>query len=159
MEAIRNWALTVCGAAVLCTVLRWVFPDTAIGRQGRMVLPCVFLCALLLPLQGLRLSVNQINFTQQSADVERLESRLHSQMIAQVNDTLLAMTNQALNTHGFSAKKVTADMDIGEDGRIDMGQITLFVDEDTLLKGAQVRQIAEKRLGTAVVLAEWEDNG
>ena len=55
------------------------------------------------------------------------------------------------------AKKVVIDMDIGEDGSISMGQITLYVDEKTARSAAAVRQVVEKRLGTDVVLAVWEE--
>lgn len=157
MEALRSWALTVCGAAVLCTLLQRLFPDTAIGRQGRLLLPCLFLCALLTPLRGLGGAVQVPTFTVEEADSAALETRLRQQTVAQVNTTLLAMANQALSTYGYQAKKVVTDMDISEEGRISMGQITLYVDEDTLQHGAQIRQIVEKRLGTAIVLARWEE--
>ena len=55
-------------------------------------------------------------------------------MVAQVNQRLLETVNQSLATYGWQAKKVVTDMDIGEDGSISMGQITLYVDEDTAVR-------------------------
>ncbi len=157
METLRGWALTVCGAAVLCTLLQRLFPDTVIGRQGQLLLPCLFLCALLSPLRGIRATVQVPTFTVAETNSAALEARLQQQTVEQVNTTLLAMANQALSSHGFEAKKVVTDMDILEDGRISMGQITLYVDEDTAPYWAQVKQIVEKRLGTDIVLARWEE--
>ncbi len=157
MTFIRDWAVAVCSAAVLCTLLSRLFPDTAIGRQGRLLLPCLFVCALLVPLAGGMPDFSLPDFTATEVETEALEARMQQQMTQQVNNTLLAMANQALQNYGYTAKKVTVDMDIHPDGRIDMGQITLYVDEDTLLHGAEVKQIAEKRLGTQVYLARWEE--
>jgi hypothetical protein len=91
------------------------------------------------------------------ADSAALTARMRQQMVAQINTGLLEMVNQSLATYGWQAKKVVADMDIAEDGSISMGQITLYVDEDTAVRATAVKQIAEKRLGTAVTVAVWED--
>lgn len=157
MEGLRNWALVVCGAAILCTLVQRLFPDTTIGRQGRLLLPCVFLCALLVPLRGISGTVQVPTFKAGQTDTSVLETRLQQQTVAQVNTALLAMANQALASHGFEAKKVVADMDILDDGSINMGHITLYVDEDTILHWAQVKSIVEKRLGSDITLAKWEE--
>ena len=86
-----------------------------------------------------------------------LESRMKQQLVARVNASLLEMANQALVGYGWQAKKVVADMDIGEDGCISMGQITVYVDKETARFASAVRQVVEKRLGTEVTLALWED--
>ncbi len=159
MHALNTWAAAVCTAAVLCTLLGRLFPDTSIGRQGRVLLPCVFLLALLSPLAGGLKGVQLPAFTEEKVDTAVLEARLRQQTVQQVNDTLLAMCNQALSSYGYEIKKVVTDMDIAADGRISMGQITLYMDEDTVPHSAAVRQIVEKRLGTPVVLARWEESG
>ena len=84
---------------------------------------------------------------------------MHQQVTAQVNTTLTQMVNQALSGYGWEAKKVVADMDIREDGSIDMGQITVYVDAVTARRATAVGQVAAKRLGTAVQVAVWEETG
>ena len=159
MEALRSWTVTVCTAAVVCTLLYRLFPDTGIGRQGRMLLPCLFLCALLMPLTAVDLSGALTMPDTSVADGAELTARMRQQVSAQVNETLLAMVNQALGSYGFSAKKVTADMDIREDGSISMGQITVYVDEETAQRSVLVKQVAEKRLGTGITLVLLEEHG
>ena len=160
MEELRQWAVAVCAAAVVCTLLRQLFPDNRLGEQGRMLLPCLFLCVLLSPLSSAFLDVKLPDFTEGNAlDTENITAQMGQQMEKQVNDTLLAMVNQSLNTYGLSAKKVEADMDIGADGSINMGQITLYVDEEVARRATAVRQIAEKRLGTTVEVAVWQESG
>lgn len=158
MEGLRQWAVAVCAAAVVCTLLRHLFPDDSLGQQGRMLLPCLFLCVLLSPISGLSQGVKLPDFTAETApDSADLTARMRQQVAAQINDTLLRMVNQSLDGYGWSAKKVVADMDIGEDGSIQMGQITLYVDEDVARRATAVRQVAEKRLGTAVEVAVWQE--
>ncbi len=157
MEALRGWALAVCAAAVLCTLLHRLFPENALGQQGRMLLPCLFLLAVFAPLPGVTLSFPEVQ-TQASVDTQALRARMQQQTAATVNSTLLSMANQALSSYGVQAKKVVADINIDEDGRINMGQITVYIDNETLNMAAAVRQVVEHRLGTSVMIAEWEEN-
>lgn len=160
MEALRQWTLAVCAAAVVCSILQQLFPDNGVGRQGRLVLTTAFLCVLLSPLSGLNSPVKLPDFTgATSVDSAALTARMRQQLAEQVNATLLAMVNQSLDGYGWSAKKVVADMDIDEEGSIRMGQITVYVDEDVARRAAAVRQVAEKRLGAAVTVAVWEETG
>ena len=160
MEGLRQWAVAVCAAAVVCTLLRHLFPDNRLGEQGRMLLPCLFLCVLLSPISSLSSAAKLPDFTaQNTTETADLGTRMKQQLTAQVNDTLLQMVNRSLAGYGWSAKKVVADMDIAEDGSIEMGQITLYVDEAVARRATAVRQIAEKRLGTAVEVAVWQETG
>ena len=160
MKGIQTWAVAVCAAAVVCTLLRYLFPDSRLGQQGRMLLPCLFLCVLLSPVSGLSKPVKLPNFTEENtADAAQITARMRQQLTAQVNDTLLQMVNQSLSGYGWSAKKVVTDMDIAQDGSIRMGQITLYVDEDVARRATAVRQVAEKRLGTTVEVAVWQETG
>ena len=157
MEGIQKWAVAVCAAAVVCTLLRHLFPDTRLGQQGRMLLPCLFLCVLLSPISGISDGVKLPDFTaKNTANSEQIAARMRQQVVEQVNTTLLQMVNQSLAGYGWSAKKVVADMDMAEDGSIRMGQITLYVDEEVARRSTAVKQVAEKRLGMSVEVAVWE---
>ena len=157
MDSLRQWAVAVCAAAVVCTLLRQFFPENRLGEQGRMLLPCLFLCVLLSPISAGLTDVKLPDFTaENTVDTEEITARMREQMTRQVNDTLLRMVNQSLDSYGWSAKKVVADMDIADDGSIRMGQITLYVDEEVARRSTAVQQVAEKRLGMAVEVAVWE---
>lgn len=160
MDGLQRWALTACAAAVLCTLVYRLFPENSLGRQGRMLLPCLFLLAILAPLSDDGWSFSLPETTTSSAEqTEALQARVNQQTVAYVNETLLDMANQALASYGVQAKKVVTDINIATDGSIDMGQITVYIDKDTLNMAAAVRQVVENRLGTAVVIALWEENG
>lgn len=160
MDAVRQWAVAVCATAVVCTLLRQLFPDTRLGEQGRMLLPCLFLCVLLTPISSHFQDVKLPSFTAENTlDEEEITARMRQQITTRVNDTLLAMVNQALEGYGWAAEKVEAEVDIAEDGSISMGQITLYVDEQVARRSTAVRQVAEKRLGQTVEVAIWQRAG
>ena len=157
MERFGGWAVAVCAAAVVCALLRLLFPENALGRQGRLLLSCLFLCVLLSPLSGGDWAVNVPAFTVEEAlDSAALTARMRQQTVTQVNEALLRMVNQSLAVYGWEAQKIVTDMDIAEDGSISMGRILLYVDEDTAKRATAVRQVAEKRLGTEVMVLVWE---
>ena len=123
-----------------------------------MLLPCLFLCVLLSPISSLSYDVKLPSFTAGNViDEAAITARMRQQVVAQVNDTLLQMVNQSLDSYGWSAKKVVAQMDIAADGSIRMGQITLYVDEEVARRATAVKQVAEKRLGTTVEVAVWKE--
>ena len=160
MDSLRQWAVAVCAAAVVCTLLRQLFPENRLGEQGRMLLPCLFLCVLLSPILSDSSSVKLPDFTEENTiNTAEITAKMREQMTAQVNDALLRMVNQSLDGYGWTAKKVVADMDIADDGSIRMGQITLYVDEEVARRATAVRQVAEKRLGTTVEVAVWQESG
>ncbi len=154
MDEWRRWAVTVCTAAVVCTLCSRLFPDNSLGRQGRMLLPCVFLCVLLSPLLSLTSVTPAPSVTYTQSSGAALELRMRQQLVTRVNDTLLEMVNQALASYGMSVKKVATDMDIDENGCIGIEHIVLYVDENTAQRSILVKQVAEKRLGTTVTVTE-----
>ena len=158
MESVGSWAITVCTAAVVCTLFSVLFPDNALGRQGKLLLPCLFLCAFLTPVAG-KIDWHLPNVSPAAADTAAMSAVVREQTVRQVNAALTAMVDQALSTYGLHAEKVEATMDIREDGSIDIGQITLWVDETTARRGSVVRQVAKKRLGQAVVMKLVEGSG
>ena len=160
MEGLRTWAVAVCTVAIVCTLVDRLFPDTGLGWQGKLLLPCVFLCVLLSPLSGGVFTVKLPDLTaDKPLDSAALTARMRQQTVQLINEKLLQIVNQSLSSYGWSAKKVMADMDIAEDGSISMGQIVLYVDEDTAKRSTAVRQVAEKRLGTEVRIVVWEETG
>ena len=158
MEGLRQWAMVVCTAAVVCSLLGILFPDNRLGHQGKMVLPCVFLCVLLSPLAG---GVNRVklpDFTQEEPlDSAGFAARVSQQTVAQVNGMLQQMLDESFQKYGWKVEKVVTDMDIAADGGIHMGQITIYVDEGAASQVAQIGQVAERRLGMPVAVAIWEE--
>ena len=159
MTGFRSWAVLSCTAAVVCTLLYRLFPESSLGRQGRLLLPCVFLCVLLTPLLQWQPTLPDITSEPTVADSTALTKKMQQQTELQTEAILLQMVNQALKSYGMEAKKVDCTMDIDRDNRISMGQITLYVDARNAVRSSLVKLVAEKRLGAAVTVAQWEGDG
>lgn len=159
MTGFRSWAVLCCTAAVVCTLLYRLFPESSLGQQGRLLLPCVFLCVLLTPLLQWQPTLPDVTGEPITADSGALTAVMEQQTEQQIEAILLQMVNQALESYGMEAEKVDCTMDIEEDNRINMGQITVYVDARNAARSSQVKQVAEKRLGTAVTVAQWEEDG
>lgn len=156
MQALQTWAVSVCSAAVVCAILYRLFPDSSVGKQGRLLLPTVFLFVLISPL----FSVGAVEWspTETAAvlDTAALQAQVRRQTVQRVNATLLQMVNQALASYGYQAEKVVTDMDIAENGSISMGQIVVYVDARAAQRSALITQVAQQRLGMAVTVREME---
>lgn len=159
MQPLQTWAVGVCAAALVCALLYRLFPDTSLGRQGRLLLPILFLSALLSPLLSGRVIPPAIDDVGEMADATALQAQVRRQTVQQVHTTLLQMVNQALASYGYHAEKVVTDMDINEDGSIHMGQIVVYVDEHAAQRSALIAQVAERRLGMRVSVQQMEVHG
>ena len=156
MNDLRAWAVMVCTAAVVCTLLYRLFPDSSLGRQGRLLLPCVFLCVLLTPLLRWQPTFSATAAETAPADGEALSAAMRQQTEAQAEAVLCRMVNQALDSYDLEVEKVDCRMDIDGEGRIRMEQIVLYVDARNAVRSLQIRQVAEKRLGASVIVAADE---
>lgn len=159
MEALAKWTVTVCAAALSCTLLYRLFPDTSVGRTGRMLLPAIFLCVVLSPLFSFQWEIPDIGIEAPESDLTAYSEVIRRQFGEAVDGILLKMVNQSLESYGLKAEKVHAKTDIDAEGRISMGQITVYVNEKSLARSITVMQIAEKRLGAPVVVAGAEGDG
>ncbi len=159
MSVLQSWAISVCAAAVVCAFLYRLFPDTSLGKQGRLLLPILFLWVLVSPLASFGSLSFSVGESAPIPDGAVLQAQVRRQTVQQVNATLLQMVNQALASYGYQAEKVVADMDIEADGSISMGQIVVYVDERAAQRSSLIQQVAQQRLGMAVTVQRWEVHG
>ncbi len=159
METLGKWTVTVCAAALSCTLLYRLFPDTSVGRTGRMLLPAIFLCVVLSPLFSIQWEIPNISIEAPENDHTAYSEVIQRQFSETVDGILLKMVNQSLVSYGLKAEKVHAKTDIDAEGSISMGQITVYVNEKSLARSITVMQIAEKRLGVPVLVAGAEGDG
>ena len=81
IDGLRQWVIAVCAAAVICTLLRHIFPENRLGEQGRMLLPCLFLCVLLSPISSAFTGVKLPSFTAENTiDTEKITAQMQGQM-------------------------------------------------------------------------------
>lgn len=50
MEAFRQWAFSLCAAAMVCAIIELLLPNVSSAKMARMALSVFFLCALIQPI-------------------------------------------------------------------------------------------------------------
>lgn len=126
MEAVREWAVALCAAAVLCAGAQIITPDEKKGKWMRIVFASVMLCAMVLPLariSGCRLSYDS-NISDYSPD-RRLCEAIEEQTASAVSSTVCRLVEDCLLGYDVEAEDISVSMDISDDGCISIGQITV----------------------------------
>lgn len=50
MDAVRQWAFSLCAAAMACAVIELLLPSISLAKMTRLALSVFFLCVLIQPL-------------------------------------------------------------------------------------------------------------
>ena len=49
MDAVRQWAFSLCAAAMVCAVIELLLPSISLAKMTRLALSVFFLCVLIQP--------------------------------------------------------------------------------------------------------------
>lgn len=158
MDLVREWGVALCLTAAGCALLRFLAPDTALGRVLERVSAVALLCCALAPLGSSWL----FSLPQTDTAVSG-QSALQQQVIAQLREPLAAAVQQAgeqaLASYGLKAEKITAQMDIDEDGGIYISEICVTVDSRQAVKSGWIREILSERFSCDAVRVESQKAG
>lgn len=151
MNGLFAWGGAVCMAAAGCTLVHLFVGKDGIGKTVRLITAAFFLCAVLSPLptlKNLSLEIGQEHVS--TDDTANLQSTAVLQLQTATEEILLDTVNTALKNHRLSAQKVSLNMDTLENGSISINSIVIYTNDESGLHRGWIREIAEKRLGTAV---------
>lgn len=151
MENIKVWAAAICLVAIACSMLQMLTPKAGTGRIFRLTVAAFFLCSLLAPLLSLKSILHlDAELLPETVKADVLQERMMEQLDSQLQTALQSACDEALAVYHLSAKKVSATMDTGEDGRIYISHITVVLDKQQARNKGTIQQVLEKRLGTDV---------
>lgn len=156
MEALRGWGVSLCFVAAACVLLQFLAPKTATGRLFEILCGTVLLFCAVTPLVEVKwdevLSFEgSDHLTLQTAPMQTyMYERLNGPLQEAINSEGLA----ALQPYGFSARRITATMDIDEDGNICIYEVTVYLDADQAMQQVSIQKILEQRFQTTVTVEE-----
>lgn len=155
MDAVRDWAIGLCLAAVACTMLQMLGPKGGMGRIFKILIAAFFICCLCMPLLKLK-SLENLTLPQLDGAVssDQLQEQVNSQLSRQIDVSLKKVADETLENYGITAAKVAAETDTSEDGGIYITRITLYLDKQNIAKAIAAKQVMEQRLGTEVFVEE-----
>ena len=145
MNTVEQWAATICLAVLAAALVEYLTPGKQMQPVLRFVLGIFLLYAMVSPL---REGLHSWDFSSQSIWTEsRLPATVERQVREAVEQNLTASIAEALYASGIRVKNVAVEMDIAEDGGIEINQITVYLPSEEMARGAEIEAELEKTLG------------
>ncbi|MCL2884048.1 MAG: stage III sporulation protein AF [Oscillospiraceae bacterium] len=153
MDTLRLWASALCMAAVGAAILTMLAPKNSMGKLFRVLAAAFFLCCLLSPLLSMK-QLTQLNLTAMPSSLQpsALSDTVKAQLNQQVSAAIEGVVTKALQAQNITPKKITADMDIDDQGGIYIKQVTVQVDKRDLAASALLQPTLAQQLGVTVTV-------
>ena len=159
MESVRSWALTVCCACVLGTLLTMLFPHGSSQKLLNMILSLMILCVVFQPLGSLgkfimkaerhEFSVSQYENPALEDEVERSAKQIYG---AYLEENL----RRVLDGSGISYESIAVTMDNSDDGRISIGQVEVIVKNEDEAQSKRIKQLLLPYIGREPIVKSQE---
>lgn len=150
MEALKNWAVSVCFAGIAAAVAQMLFPAGSLQKVFRIAVSAFFLCCFVSPLLsvGSSLSLTLPKTQNQTASTAgALEAEMERQMHSAIETKARSLIEDAMQQTGVTPQKITVQMDTGEDGGIVMKQVTIVLAKKDAQSSTAVRSAVQNALG------------
>ena len=150
MDAVREWAIGLCAAAVAVAAMQGLIPKKGSGATFRVLLTAFFLCVFTAPLLNFQ-GIGQLHLSALPAEVQNdlLEETVERQLRQQVSAAVEEIVGGVLAGYNVSADKVETTMDIEDDGGIYIVNVRVTF-SGQVGGAATLRRRLEERLGVPV---------
>lgn len=132
MDEIKNWAFSLCCAAVGGALFSLLLPDSSVGKTGRFAVQVFMLCCLILPLNHLGsipLVIPQIQI-ETTSRAENIQSTVNHQIETQTANALNRMAAEILDEHQIPYQKIETIVNTKQDGSISIECIRILLPSD-----------------------------
>ena len=152
MDAIREWAIGLCAAAIAVAAMQGLIPKKGSGTTFRVMLTAFFLCVFTAPLLTVQ-GIPKLNLSTLPGEVqnELLADTVDRQLRAQVSAAVEEIVDGVLSSYGVTAEKVETNTDIAADGGIYIDCVRVTT-SGQVGGAATLRRRLETRLGVPVTV-------
>ena len=150
MEALKNWAVSVCFAGIAAAVAQMLFPPGNMQKVFRIAVSAFFLCCLIPPLLSIGPSLDLTlpkTRNEAASAAEALEAEMERQMKSSIETKVKSLIEDAMEQTEVKPQKIVVQMDTGEDGGIVMKQITIVLAKKDAQSSTEVRSAVQNALG------------
>ena len=109
MEIIRQWAVSICFAAVVCAVVMMIVPPGSTEKVFRITVSAFFICCAVLPIinnfSDINLELNQ-SFEQNEDIAIDITQKMDEQIIREIELQLSKSAQEIFNMYNCDAKDV-----------------------------------------------------
>ena len=156
MEAIRDWALAVCVAAVAGSIAHLASPTGATQKIFRITVSVFFLCCMLSPILSGALSGDfqfDVELTPQTnSNTDEMQSTMEQQITDSFTASLRRLVEDELEEQGVQAEEISININTGEDGGISIREIVLLLKAEDQNKQAGLMGGIKAKLGIEPVI-------
>lgn len=156
MEQVRNWAFSVCAAAIACGIAQMILPKSSMQKIFNVTSSVFFLCCLLSPVIFTPAALDIPSQEQIQQEIteraERLKNTADGQTNSMASETVRLMAQQTLEEMGITARKIYVNVhDDGENG-ISISECEVELDESLFKRHDEIRAALMDRLGVNVLI-------
>ena len=149
MQAVKEWAVGMCAAAIAGAVVKVLTPSGSLEKSVKTVVAVFLLCAMILPFCGSK-TASQRYISTDFDEAELTEQALNNEISRQTAQYLKNSIEKILDKNGISYGDVVIDMEL-KDETVSVGKITvIYPDTDA----RTVQTIIKKELGAEVSVEE-----
>lgn len=140
MEIIRQWAVSICFAAVVCAVVMMIVPPGSTEKVFRITVSAFFICCAVLPIinnfSDINLELNQ-SFEQNEDLAIDITQKMDEQIIREIEEQLSKSAQEIFNMYNCDAN---AEFSViaNEDRQVKVNQIKVYIPSDEVDKAQMI---------------------
>ncbi len=144
MNTLSSWAIGVSVCAVLSCLVELTVINTRLEKVIRFVVGAFMICAMILPLGGIKNDLLQLEFN--SVLNTELPENLSAQQKELLQSEIAKLVRKTLKDGGITPSKTEIDMDINDENCISMITAKVELERADLYKARQVKEMIAQKL-------------
>lgn len=147
MQFVNNFSMSVCIIAILSSIFEFLSPAGNMKKIMQFVIAIFVIFSLSFPiLNGVNnFNLNLLNITQSSENSE-INSSINDLYIKTSEEKINKLVDKTLRENEISAENIETNMDINEDGSIDINIITIYLNKTEKDKSLKAKSIVKNQL-------------
>lgn len=162
MEAIKDWALAVCVAAVAGSLAHLAVPAGSTQKVYKITISMFFLCCMLSPiLTGLPDGAFSPEFSQPETEyrTEALSSAMEQQIQTSFESSVRQLVQQELGAIGVQAEEIFINVNTDAQGGILITEMAVHLNAQHQSRAAEIETVIAEKIGLKPVLSFRQEVG
>lgn len=157
LDSVRSWALTICFACVLGSVLSMIFPENSSKKILNMVISMIILCVIFKPIASIGkfvLKLDESSFEVSQYENSELESQITSDAEKIYSSYLSENLGRILTENNISYENIIINMDTSDNNCISIGQVEVIVKSEDVSQTEKIKKLLRDYLGKEPLVTE-----
>jgi stage III sporulation protein AF len=156
MDSIKQWAMTICFAALAAGLANIIAPKGNLEKVYKFAVSLFFLCCVLVPLfnlKGISLNMNLQSVTQQNSN---LQKTVDEQKLSEIQSSVSALITEACQKKGVTPLSVTTKAVIDKSGNIAISSVVVKLKKENMVKKTEIVSAVKDELGIDITIEDGE---